>query len=60
MDKNHPKDEKPNDGGESRKDDRPVKLDLTRMAAAIRGPYATIPVGLSREEKRRFILDHAK
>jgi hypothetical protein len=35
-------------------------IDLARMKEAIKGDSITMPKGLSREEKRNFILAHAR
>ena len=56
-DRNHEQDrnvEAPGDGV------RPVKIDPARMAEALRGPFVAMPAGLTREQQRQFILDHAK
>lgn len=52
--------------GEQRHDDVPpvseraVVINVARTIEALKGPFVTAPAGLSREEKRRFILSHAK
>lgn len=35
----------------------PVNFDLERMKEALKGPFITIPSGLSREELRDFLLN---
>jgi hypothetical protein len=36
---------------------RKRKIDINRMESALRGPFKEMPPGLSREEKRRVLLD---
>lgn len=40
--------------------ERAVVINVARTVDALKGPFVTAPLGLSREEKRRFILSHAK
>lgn len=40
--------------------ERAVVINIARTIEALRGPFVTAPAGLSREEKRQFILSHAK
>ncbi|MGG1949007.1 hypothetical protein AB1286_30075 [Trinickia sp. NRRL B-1857] len=40
--------------------ERAVVLNIARTVEALKGPFVTVPLGLTREEKRRFILSHAK
>lgn len=60
MDRKDRNDE-PDRGDEAQGGDvRPVKIDAVRMAEALRGPFVAMPAGLTREQQRQFILDHAK
>lgn len=38
----------------------PIKIDIERMKAALASGSVEMPPGLSREEKRAFILRHAE
>ncbi|WP_028211621.1 hypothetical protein [Paraburkholderia mimosarum] len=40
--------------------EREVVINVARTVEALRGPFVAMPVGLTREEKRKFILSHAK
>lgn len=41
-------------------EERAVVINVARTIEALRGPFVVVPAGLTREEKRRFILSHAK
>jgi hypothetical protein len=40
-------------------DDQPVYFDRERMERALAGPRWTLPQGLTREQRRQYILDCA-
>lgn len=40
--------------------ERAVVINVARTVEALKGPFVSVPAGLSREETRRFILSHAK
>lgn len=60
MKKKLPNSEPPRDDDKSGSEEQPVQVDVARLTVALRGPFATMPAGLTREEKREYILSHAK
>lgn len=61
MNRKQPKDDHAQEKKKAQADDeQPVVVNVARMAEALRGPFVTVPPGLTREEKRKFILSHAK
>lgn len=37
-----------------------IQIDIKRMKKALAGPSITVPSGLTREQKRQFILSHVE
>ncbi|WP_186100523.1 hypothetical protein [Burkholderia gladioli] len=60
MKKKFPDGEPPRGDDKLDREEQPVPVDVVRLTIALRGPFATMPAGLTREEKREYILSHAK
>ena len=43
----------------SNEESAPVRVDIERMEKALASPSIAMPSGLTREQKRQFILSHA-
>lgn len=56
----HKKDQHLRDDDTPPVEEREVVINVARTVEALRGPFVVVPAGLTREEKRKFILSHAK